>query len=290
MNLEQQIQEQLVLANLPADRTTTLLVLEELKRLEESKAVGSVKGKIEPKKHKEIKSRHDEPRFVSSLRSHARAAGKALDRLILGLEAGLLTMIRKYRDGKMGFKTLDTRTKLALKQTTEQAFQLGVKAAGVVAPSGTLYPVTKREREWLDSYLREELKYWSKFLDDMKTASDNTIETRVHNYCETVRSAYESGRVMSVGASVVIHWELESHNPCRDCQFLSRHSPYTVDTLPTTPKGGQTRCFSYCYCSLRIVKTSSKEVASVKRKNKTAQWYLNTIKKSRKKVSKRKRR
>lgn len=289
MELLQQISEQLTLANLPADRATTLLVLEELRRIEEGKAIGTVKGKLEPKKHKHVKARHAQPRFVSSLRTHARAASQALDRLVAGLEAALLAAIAKYKDGSLSFKSLDTRTKMLLKNTTEAAFQLGVKAAGIVHPSGDLYPVTPRERTWLDSYLREELKYWSNFLEDMKTASDKQISTRVHNYCMTVRSAYESGRVLSVGTQVVIHWELESNNPCKDCQFLSRHSPYTVDTLPTTPKGGQTRCYSYCYCSLRIVKSTAKEVAAVKRKNKTAQWYLDQIKKSRKKVSKRKR-
>lgn len=286
MSLEQQIADRLELANLPADRVTTWLVLEELQRIEEGKAVGTVKGKIDSKKHKHVKARQTQPRFVSSLRAHARAASQALDRLVAGLEGALSGLIAKYKAGSLSFKSMDTRTKLLLKTTTEQAFQLGVKAAGLVGAAGGLYPLTPREREWLDSYLREELKYWSNFLNDMKTASSKQIATRVHNYCMTVKSAYESGRVLSVGTSVIIHWELESDNPCEDCQFLSRHSPYTVDTLPTTPKGGQTRCYSYCYCSLRIVKSSPQAVAAIKRKNKSAQWYLNQIQKRRKKVSK----
>lgn len=286
MTLEITIEDRLVLANLPVDRDTTILVLDELRRLAEGKAVGTAKGRKDKKKKQHIQARQDDPRFISSLRAHARAASKELDKIVDDLESALIAMIEKYRSGSSTFTTLKTRSSIALKSATEQAFKLGVKAAGIVTEKGGLYAPTRSERTWLTSYLREELRYWNRFLDDLRTATDSQIATRVHNYCSTVRSAYESGRVLSVGDRVVIFWELESDNPCPDCVFLSRHAPYTSETLPTVPKGGQTRCLSYCYCSLRIVKTTAKEVSSVKRKNQTSKWYLDKIKKSRKKVSK----
>lgn len=284
MNLDSAIRERLVLATLPADRETTMLVLEELRRIEEGKAVGTAKGRKDKKKQQHVQSRQDDPHFISSLRAHARAASKELDKIVDNLETALIAMIVKFKAGSITFTTVKTRSSIALKSATEQAFQLGVKAAGLVTPKGGLITPTKGERIWLASYLREELKYWNRFLDGIRTATDRQIATRVQNYCSTVRSAYESGRVLSVGDQVVIFWELESANPCPDCMFLSRHAPYTAETLPTVPKGGQTRCLAYCYCSLRIVKTTEKEVSSVKRKNKTSKWYLDKIRRSRKKV------
>jgi len=284
MTLEEDIRERLEVANLPADDHTTWLVLEELKRMTEGKAIGTVKGPLDPSKQQQILQRHQQRRFVSSLRQHAKQAAKLLLKEGAALEKQLLTLIHKYRQGDITFTKLKKDTRTAISASTEMAFRLGVKAAGLVGPTGGTAQLTPHERRWIKSYLREELKHWDGFLGDVVIGQSwQKTMTRVRNYARTIKSAYESARVLSVGTDVVIHWELESNNPCPDCKLLSKYSPYTADTLPTTPKGGQTRCLAYCYCSLRIVKTTPDAVEKVRKKNKSAKWYLDKIKKNQKK-------
>ena len=283
MTIEQDIEERLVLAELPVSSHTTLLVLEELRRIEEGKSIGTIKGKKDPLKQQHVLQRQDQKRFVSSLRAHAGHAAKLLLKEGATLERQLLALVAKYRAGKITFRKLKTETRKAISASTEMAFRLGVKAAGIVGPTGSTLPLTSHEQRWLKSYLKEELKHWNDFLGSVVSGqSEKKNAQRIRSYARTIKSAYESGRVLSVGDQVIIHWELEHDDPCPDCRLIARYSPYTPDTLPTTPKGGQTRCLSNCYCSLRIVKDTDENVEKVRKKNKTAQWYLKKIQQNRK--------
>jgi len=255
-----------------------------MKYILEGKAIGTLTGKPDAEKQQLIQHRQSQRGFSSSVRAHSRAASKLLATEIARLDSALLSLVLKYRRATISLQTLKTRTSIVLKASAEQIFQYGVKAAGIVGSTGGLYRLTSHERKWLDSYIAEELKYWSNFLSQVKKLSDKQVQLRVHNYAESTRSIYDSGRVLSVGNDVIIYWELESDNPCKDCVFLSRHSPYTSDTLPTTPKAGKTICHSNCYCELRVMKVSPKTVTSVRKKNKRALWYLTQLKKNRKKV------
>lgn len=259
------------------------LQLQEAESLKEAKAVGTAKGKPDAEKQIQIATAQTSKRFVSSLRGHSRAAKKTLDRKINALEKHLHSLYRKYKNKDITFRRFSSGSRVALKGMAELAFQLGTKSAGIVSPTGALRPLTDHERKWLDSYLKEELRYFNRFLDAVKASqSDKRSLTRLSHYSQAVRSVFESGRVLSVGTDVIIHWVLESKNPCPDCRLLHRHSPYTSDTLPTVPKGGQTRCRNFCYCSLRIVKSTPEQVQKLRKRKKSARWYLEKLKQNQK--------
>lgn len=271
-------------AELGLSQSIVPFVLKELHSMQESKAVGSAKGKLDPSKQAAIQTAQRGTRFVSSVRAHARQARKQLDAVVSSFEKSVISEIKRYHSKKIEYPKLKTRTTLMLKGASEQAFQLGVKSAGIVTPTGSLYKLTSHEKKWLDSYLKEEVGHWNKFLDAVrKGQSDRKTLQRVKRYAEAIRSVFESGRVLSVGPDVIIHWVLESGNPCPDCKTLHRYSPYTADSLPTTPKAGQTRCLSNCYCTLRIVKSSPKEVDRVRKRVKKASWIIKKINQARKK-------
>lgn len=252
--------------------------------IQEAKAIGTASGKQDKAKQKHIVATQQKGRFVSSLRTHARTASRHLDTEVSSLQKHLTLLVKNYDNDSLTANSFKSRARIAIKQSTETAFILGVKSAGVVSPSGSPYPITKYERKYLDSYLKEELKYLDKFLNDViSKKSPGRIASRISLYANAIRSAYESGRVLSVGPEVIIHWDLESGNPCPDCRFLHKYSPYVPETLPTTPKGGLTRCLGYCYCTLRIVKSSRKSVDAVRKKSKSAAWIIKKIKESRRK-------
>ena len=273
---------------LGVDEVITPLVLEELRRraLDEAKRVSTHRpgGTGHRTKKAAIKQTQTADRFASSQRQHARAASKRLDREVSSLQTHLTSLIKQYQAGDLSYRRLKARASIAFKGTVEQAFKLGTKAVGLVTPTGALYDLTVKEKEWIKSYVKEEMKYFERFLDDVrKQISQKQIDRRVGLYSSAVRSVYESGRVLSVGNDVLIYWTLESDDPCKDCIELSRHNPYTPKVLPTTPKAGATRCLSNCYCTLRIDKSDPKKVAQVEKKHPGSAWILRKIKNSRKK-------
>lgn len=274
---------------LGASETVTPLVLAELQRrlLVEGKALATVQrgGKGSGKKRQVIKAKQTGPRFKSSQRQHARTASKKLDSEVDELASFLQKQIAKYQQDELTYKRLETRCSIAFKTTVEKVFKLGMKAVGLVKPAGSPYDLTANEKKWIDSYLREELGYFRKFLKQIRDRpSRKDIERRTELYASALRSVYEAGRVLSVGPNVIITWNLESRNPCPDCKLIHKHNPYTPDTLPTTPKAGQTRCKAHCYCTLKITTATPSQVRRVRNKHKKSpSWLLKKIKDQQKK-------
>lgn len=267
---------------LGVSETITPYVLAELrKRLEETKALATATpgGKGGSKKKQDIRTRQTAPRFRSAQRQHARAAGRKLDAEVDKLAKFLQKQVASYQSGDLTFKRLETRASIAFKTTVEEIFKLGMKAVGLVKPAGSAYELTGNERKWIKSYLNEELGYFQKFLRQIRDKpSRRDIKRRTELYANAMRSVYEAGRVLSVGPNVIITWKLESSNPCPDCKLIHKHNPYTVDTLPTTPKAGQTRCKAYCYCTLQITTAKPSQVRKVRQKHRQPDWLLRKIK------------
>lgn len=266
-------------------------VLSELQRreLDEGKAFSTAGrgGKGSGKKRADIRTVQSGRRFRSSQRQHSRSAGKALDKEVKELAKHLIGQITDYQDGKLSYRRLEARASIAFKGTIETVFRLGAKAVGLTRPSGALHDPTPSETKWLKSYVSEELGYFKKFLRDIRRGqSEKQIKRRVESYANALRSVYESGRVLGVGPHVLIYWVLDKdQNNCPDCIELSKHNPYTVDTLPTTPKGGQTRCRAYCYCTLRIDQATPAQVKKSRKGHKSSQWLISRIKRAQRRRS-----
>jgi hypothetical protein len=260
-------------------------VLDELRRLQESKTVASAKPP-EPGKTADIALVQTQRRFRTAQRQHAKSASKSLAKEIESFNKHLLAQIRSFQKGQISRRRLEARASIAFKTTAETAYRLGMKAVGLVKPTGALYDLTTNDKKWLASYLREELGYFKKFVSQAKRLSDKAIQYRVGLYTAAMRSIYESGRILSVGPNVLITWVLQSDDPCPDCRLIAKHNPYTVENLPTTPKAGQTRCRGNCYCTLKVDKVSSQRVAQVRKRQRSGKWHLKRIKDQQKKRKK----
>jgi len=273
------------LAELGISETITPLVLERIKKLHEAKALGSKKLKPDREKQNDIEDLQSEKGFKASALAHARRAGKEINKNSDELGSHLNRLYNLYIDKEISLESFKNRSRIAIKEQTIEAFKLGVKSAGLVTNKGTLLGLTSDESQWIGTYLKEEFKYFDKLVDGISSGevSPKQALNRLWMYASTIKSAYESGRVLSYGTNIIIYWVLESHTPCPDCKYLHRQSPFLSDTLPTVPKGGQTRCLSHCYCSLKFVKSSQAEIDKVRKKNKSSSWHLQQIKKNRKK-------
>lgn len=252
----------------------------------DSKSLSKLR-KTDKKKSNDIEVAQSSGRFVSTMRKHAKDAKKKLKSILNNFGDKIFKSVRSHIDGSLSKARLKATSSILFKTTAEQVFQLGVKSAGLVTPTGDLYDLTKSEKTWLNNYLKAEIKYFNNLLTSIKKGmSDSQISNRIINYVMSMNSIYEAARVMSVGKYVRIDWVLESDNPCPDCILLHKYSPYTPETLPTTPKAGQTRCYSYCYCSLKMTKCSEEEYKKILKKNKSSTWMLNKLKENRKKKKK----
>jgi len=295
--LEQYIERRA--GELGLSETITPYVIQELKRrlefkhnlrsigsLEESKAFSSAKprGKGSNTKRRDIRNLQGGSRFKSSQRQHARIAGKRLEKEVKDFAKHIEKQVQLYQQEYLSFTRLGTRCSIAFKSTVEEVFKLGMKAVGLVKPAGSSYDLTDNEKKWIKSYIREEMKYFNKFLRQIRDKPGRKdVKRRIGLYASSLKSVYEAGRLMSTGPEVLIYWTLESSNPCPDCILLSKYNPYTPDTLPCTPKSGSTRCLSHCYCKLRIDKATPYQVRKAREKHRKPSWLLKKIRDQRKK-------
>jgi len=254
----------------------------------EGKDVGRFKGEISPFKQQAYGIVHQLPRAISSRRKDEKLSSKELNKLIDTLESDMVYLVRRVRSDddtrKISTSRFKSEMKFKLHDAYRKAYDLGTQASGI----GQEYPglVTHQgvdEKRFVDNLFSQEQKYFNKFLDDIirgESASKSAL--RVKNYANAVRSVFEASRTLQLPDNSLIHWVLQSGNPCPECRILHRNSPYTKETLPTTPKSGSTRCLAFCYCKLRVTKSTPEEVKRIAEKNRSAQHVLRQLTQSRK--------
>lgn len=254
----------------------------------EGKDVGRFKGDISVFKQRALDTVNAMPKAISFRRKEEKVAGASLDKLVDNTESEMMALIRRYRaddeSRKISLTRFKSDMKFVLKSAYRKAYDLGTSASGIGREfPGMLDHQGVDEKRFVDNVFSQEQKYFNKFLADLaRGESISRAEVRVRNYANAIRSVYEASRTVQLPDDTLIYWVLQSKNPCPECRLMHRNSPFTKNTLPTTPKSGSTRCLSFCYCKLRVVKAKPEEVERVARKNRSAEHVLRQLKQSRK--------
>ncbi len=226
----------------------------------EDKSIISFKGDISTVKQKQ----KEVP--ISVKRRLDRTASRAMKRLSSNLEKKMLGLYRKFNRDDISKTRFTNDTKNSLFLAYREAYELGTKAAGFDKLKSYL---GSDEERWLASASKEEQKYLNSFIKDIiKGQSVSKVKQRIHNYAESLWTIFNSAKVIHLPPGVVIYWVLESDNPCKSCRQLNKWSPFTRNTLPTTPRAGDTICRSNCWCRLRTEKVSKDRIAKVEKRNK----------------------
>ena len=258
-----------------------------VKHLLESKNVGSFKGDVSVFKQDAIGVASAMPAPSASRNALEKDAAKKLDKVVARLEKEMLSTLKKFRADKISKTKFKETMKSRLTIAYQDAYALGTRASGLVRATDLSFHTGSDEKRWIQSAISQEQTYFNKFLADLlKGQSLPIAKRRISNYANAVRSIFDSSKVVQLPDNVIIHWVLQSGNPCPECRLLHRLSPFTKATLPTTPKAGSTRCLSYCYCKLRIVQGTPAKVKSIARRNRSADYLLKKLKASRKKSAK----
>ncbi len=108
----------------------------------------------------------------------------------------------------------------------------------------------------------------------LTTNSERYIRRRMTAYADTLKHAYYAGRVKGTPKGMVIDWisPLDRHT-CKGCRYMSEHSPWTRDSLPTTPRAGDTRCLSNCRCRLVMREVKREAYAALDKRKRPKRWY-----------------
>jgi len=139
--------------------------------------------------------------------------------------------------------------------------------------------MTKKDLAFVNKYVRAETRHFRKFLNDIKDPKHlpankiprdklgrikpgyrqqvHPYTKRMGYYADSLRSMGYNGMVAGAGTLLNIFWVLDKlsgrRSPhCEDCIMIAAGNPYSWQTLPTTPRAGDTQCLFRCYCGLEL--------------------------------------
>jgi len=239
--------------------------------LSESKDLTTYRGGTNQKDQLAAMSRALIP-DASSIQRASHTSGKSkLDTLLNRFNVTMLHRIRQVRSNELRRNIAVKDLKEDLRRLYHQAYILGLRGSSA-ALSADQDLLSIEDRRWVDSAVNHEMRYLNRFLDQAfnNELTPSQIQARTQMYMNTIKSVYDSGRVIGSSASSLIYWVYnpEAHH-CNSCLYLRDNSPYTKRTLPTTPRSGSTECLSNCKCHLRIVHSDPSLVAQVEAKSMT---------------------
>lgn len=169
-----------------------------------------------------------------------------------------------------------------------RSYRLGLESCGLGYRFASKRLVSSNEHKWVDSATRQEMGYFSGLLLDMKAGKPlSKLAVRVQMYGSGLKALYSAGQVSGMSTDTVVDWIVNpSAEHCEDCIFLSNNSPYTPETLPTTPGAGLCRCLSSCKCTLKFRVVGEQTVLKVKVGSRNKETMLRSIQKAQRSRSK----
>lgn len=155
-----------------------------------------------------------------------------------------LEMLLEYHERSHLIGQAGKDLKSLAKQRAYQVVNLG---AGLSGP----------EADYVLGFLNDLMNKDGRYYDDGDLNGDEVLR-RMRMYQGKMRGTAGWGLVDPLPPQEEIHWVLggnEDH--CADCPYNAEVSPWTKETLYTTPGGGDTPCLFNCLCHLRVGEISS---------------------------------
>ena len=184
------------------------------------------------------------------------AAGyKQYHKIMARFNVDMSDVIGKFSSGNIDFKGAVKNFKGFTGKHYKDMFRAGAQSVG--NPYYKEMGLDKRSLSFINKARRAEMKYFKKFLQDVK----NPYHKPVHNYSKragyyanSAKAQFFNGAVAGVGNKMDIFWRLgvPMGEHCDICPIYAGHGAYTWQTLPTVPRGGDTPCLFRCYCHLEF--------------------------------------
>lgn len=245
--------------------------------------------------------------FKTARRRATASSNAQFKALLERVAAGLKNSTDSFLSGAWTRTRWERWVKHLLKMAYYEAFDLGLKSSG----AGRLRAGrAATDTRWVESAYRHEMRYFNKFLREIVASADpevlqkeidpktkrptgrtlrvrppkvsargdDLIHKRMQAYTDTVKHVYYAGRVMGTPDGMVIDWIAPlDRRTCNGCRFLSNHSPYTKNSLPSTPRAGDTRCRNNCRCRLIVREVPRSKFIQIQGEQRTRRWYAEQL-------------
>jgi hypothetical protein len=249
--------------------------------LREGKTIGSSNARTGTRDNLFLSRLRSTPNYKRNLRSEKSKGKKQYERLAKEAKTQLRRMIRQYREGDKSFASLQRDSSDFFEHFYSRVWEAGRKSTGLDLFMPDAKP-TRKENEWLRSAVREELKYWQSFLEEIQKdqvlfkdefPDDElmlkpprrrfTVEERLNMYVEGLDGVFENGRVSGMPDDKLFYWfgpKLGDKGMCKGCTYIVERQPFTKNTLPAVPRSGATPCLMNCRHKLVVREATPKEV------------------------------
>jgi len=172
-------------------------------------------------------------------------------------KADIMSLVSSYQQGTMSQGAAMLKFKSIAGTHYQTLFKAGAMAMGNPFYSDPAIGLTKKDLSFIQKARNLEGKFFRKFLMDIKNPDFKPkidFQKRAGFYADSGKAQFFNGMVNGAGENVEIHWVMseavEKH--CSDCPVLAS-KVYTWQTLPTTPRAGDTACLFNCQCELEII-------------------------------------
>lgn len=176
------------------------------------------------------------------------------ERLIQRFDREVRELVNQLARGEISERVWLLKMNQIIRDGHFSAHQIGQLMAGIEVPSDVLAARSAAEIADAQSYFLQgfytDLSH-GKYVDDAGKFLDDAMYYRSRMYALATRGTAGIGFVDASPFTAIFDWVLggaEEH--CEDCPVLAEGSPYSRDTLYTTPGAGDTPCLCYCKCHL----------------------------------------
>ena len=226
----------------------------------EGKAIGTADQADLILAQDQFKAKDADPESYTKARKVGTDVGrKKLKETQSRVRTKLLKYIRQFQEADIDEREFRKRSTAAMKTAWKDVFLAGIRAGGTPGTGAgkgkTLVALAAGDDKWLKSAMQHEMRFLNGFIRAiLENDYKMPLPRRVGMYVESLRSFYDSARVIAMPANVVIHWKGPNDKlTCSSCAYLFSHTPFTKATLPTTPRAGMTLCLCLTDCDVDIL-------------------------------------
>ena len=207
-----------------------------------------------------------DPKFVKRMRQATTKAQNQWREYQTFLWYTLQSGFHAYLQQKVTTAELQAKTAAELKEAFFKAFAWGKRSSDVRKMTGTTPLATKTDTQWINASYKKTLKVWQKFVILFTTKSLGGMRwpDEIKKFIHMIDHVFQKGRLLGIGPTSLFFWVgPHDHATCSSCKYAHRNNPYTIDTLPMSPRSGSQQCRHNCRCHILIKTASRAEVAAV---------------------------
>lgn len=214
--------------------------------LDEGKAIGSALMKANVAE-RDLPLRFRSPAALKqAIRQAGSNAPRGLQQVYMEARRALPPIVSNLAAGAITLEDAQLRSAVAFRRLYERMREIGRRASGLreLGADEALY---REEERWFRSAVREELRYWNTFLQEVEDGRAQNIPRRIDAYIDALRFMYEAARIQAMPDNVLLHWVgPRDERLCKGCAYLMEMSPFVKDNIPAVPRDGSTSCLTHC--------------------------------------------